>query len=74
MMFGRKGDEQALLKAMKEKFKLLKKLQGYAISSICDPMVKVAMQILAGKVMRKCCVDEVSTLVFALAAQCAKGV
>jgi len=60
MMFGRKGGKQALAKAMKEKFKLVKKPRGYAISSISDPEVTVATQILVGKVMRKCCVDEVS--------------
>jgi len=51
MMFGRKGGKLALAETMKEKFKLVKKLRGYAISSIYDPVVKVAMQILAGKVM-----------------------
>lgn len=45
---------------MKEKFNLMKKLHGYAISSIYDPAVKVATQILARKLMRKCHVDEVS--------------
>ena len=41
MIFRRKGGEQALAKAMKEKFKLVKKPCGYAISSICDPVLKV---------------------------------
>lgn len=59
---------------MKEKFKLVKKPRGYAISSICDLVVKVATQILAAKVMRKCCVDEVSAPVVALVAQCTEGV
>ena len=59
MIFGRKGGEQALAKAMKEKFKLMKNPRDYAISSICDPAVKVARQILVGNVMQKCRVDEV---------------
>ena len=42
MIFGGKGGEQALAKSMKEKFKLVKKPHGYAISSIYDPTVKVA--------------------------------
>jgi len=42
MMFRIKGGEQALAKAMKEKFKLMKKLHGYAISSISDPAINVA--------------------------------
>lgn len=57
MTFGGKGGKHALAEAMKEKFKLVKKLRGYAISSISDPVVEVAMQILAGMVMRKCCAE-----------------
>lgn len=53
---------------MKEKFKFIKKLRGYAIASIYDPTIKVAMQILTGKMMRKCRVDEVSAPVVALPA------
>jgi len=60
------------VEAMKEKYKLVKKLRGYAISSISDPVVKVATQILVGKVMRMCHGDEVSTPVIRLAAQCTK--
>lgn len=74
MIFGGKGGKQALTESMKEKFKLVKKLRRYAISNIYDPTVKVAKQILAGKVMRKCHVDEVPVLVIALAAQCTEGV
>lgn len=73
-MFGRKGGEQALVDAMKEKFRLVKKPHGYAISRISDPTVKVANQILAGKVMRKCRANEVSVPVITLVAQCAEGV
>ena len=39
MIFGGKGGEQALVESMKEKFKLVKKSRGYAISNICDPAV-----------------------------------
>ena len=59
---------------MKKKFKLEKMKRGYAISNINNPTIKVAVQILAGKVMRKCRVDEVPTLVIALATQCTEGV
>lgn len=54
---------------MNEKFKLVKKLHGYSIISITDPMVKVATQILDGKVPRKCRVDEVPTPVVSLATE-----
>lgn len=64
----------ALTKAMKKKFILEKKKQGYAISNTNNPAVKVVTQILAGKVMQKCCADEVPVPVIALVAQCAEGV
>ena len=43
MIFGGKGGEQVLTESMKEKFKLVKKPREYAISSICDLTMKVAM-------------------------------
>lgn len=74
MMFGGKSGEHTLAETMKEKCKLVKEPWDYAILIICDPVVMVAMQILAGKVMRKCRIDEVSVPVVALVAQCAEGV
>jgi len=69
-----KSSDLAVAEAMKRKYKLAKKKWGYAISSMSDKAVKVAIQILADKVMRKCCRDEVPALVVALAEQCAEGV
>jgi len=51
MIFCGKGGELVVIESMKEKFKLVKKSCRYAISSICNPVVKVATHILAGKVM-----------------------
>lgn len=51
MAFGRNIGEHVLAEAMKEKLKLVKNLCGYIISSIYDPVVKVATQILVGKAM-----------------------
>jgi len=62
-----KGSDLALAKAMKMKYKLEKKKTGYAISSIKDKAIRVATQILTGKVMRKYCADEVAVPVVALA-------
>lgn len=59
---------------MKDKLKLVKKLQGYSVTSITNLAVKVSTQILAGKVMRKCRMDDVSAPVFSLVAQCIEGV
>jgi len=69
-----KSDELAIMEAMKKKFKLEKKKIHYAISSINNVTVKVTTQILVGKVMPKCRVDEVPTPVFTLTAQCVEGV
>lgn len=71
---GRKTGKRDLAERMTDKFKLVKKLHGYSISSINSPVVKVDAQILVGKIMRKCHVDEVPTLVVSLVVQCAKGV
>lgn len=71
--FGKKTSEHDLVEKMKDKFKLVKKPCGYSITSITYPVVKVAMQILSGKVMRKCRMDEVPTPVVSLATQCVEG-
>jgi len=68
MAFGRKKSEHDLVEAMKDKFKLAKKLCGYTITSITNPVVKVVTQIFARKIMWKCPADEVPTPVVALAA------
>lgn len=57
----------ALGEAMKNKYKLEKKKRSYAIASIKDRGIRVATQLLAKKVMRKCCADEVPTPMVALA-------
>lgn len=62
-----------MTEALNEKYKLEKKQRGYVISSIQDKAVCIATQLLAGKVMRKCHENEVPTVVFALAKQCAEG-
>jgi len=46
-----------------------KKKRGYAISSINNKLVRVANQIIAGKVMWKCCMDDVPIPVVALVEQ-----
>ena len=51
--FGGKTSERDLVKRIKDKFKLVKNPHRYSISNIIDPIVKVATQILAGKIMRK---------------------
>ena len=69
-----KIDDLAIAQAIKKKFKLEKKKQGHAISSIKKLAFKVVTQILARKVMRKCHADEVPAPMVAVAVQCAEGV
>lgn len=71
--FGGKTSEHDLTEKMKEKLNLVKNPCGYSITSITNPVVKIATQILAGKVMRKCRANEVPVLVISLVAQCAEG-
>lgn len=69
-----KGSDLALAEAMKMKYKSEKKKRGYTISNIKDKDIRIATQILADKVMRKCRRDKVPASVVALAEQCTEGV
>lgn len=69
-----KSSNLALIEAMKPKYKLEKRKQGYVIASIKEKGVCIATQLLAGKLMRKCCTNEVPASVITLAEQCAEGV
>lgn len=67
MAIAGKNNDLALAEAMKAKYKLEKEKRAYAIASIKDKGVRVATQLLAGKVMRKCHTDEVLMSMIALA-------
>jgi len=67
--FGENMREKDLVETMKRDYGLVKKLRGYSIFSITDPTIQLSTQILAGKVMRKCCADEVPAPIVSLAAQ-----
>lgn len=59
---------------MKKRYKLVKKIRDYDIYSINYNVVNVVTQILASKVMHKCCLDEVPPLVVAFPQQRMEGV
>lgn len=69
-----KSSDLALVEAMKAKYKLENKKRAYAITNIKDKGVHIATQLLDGKVMRKCCTNEIPGPVVALVEQCAEGV
>lgn len=70
----RKSGDLGLVEVMKKKYKLEKNKRGYLIRNIKDKVVRIATQLLAGKVMRKCREDEVPVPVVTLAEQCMEGV
>lgn len=72
--FGRKIGERDLAKRMKDKFKIVKNPRRYSIYNITDPVVKVVAQILAGKIMGKCHMDEVLTPIVSLVTWCMEGI
>ena len=59
---------------MKKEYDLIRKPRGFLISSINDQSMHFSTDILAGKIIRSCWVDEVPMVVVSLAAQCNKGV
>lgn len=59
---------------MKAKYKLEKRKKGYIIASIKEKGVRIATQLLAAKLVRKCHADEVSASLIALMEQFAEGV
>lgn len=61
-----KSLEKKLADQMKGDFGPAKKSRGYFISSITDEAMWFAAQVLAGKIMWKCRVDEVSAPVISL--------
>lgn len=66
--------EKKLMDRMKNNFGLIKKSRGYSIPFITDMAVLLFAQILAYKVTRKCCMDEVLVPFISLATYCMKGV
>jgi len=72
--FVQKIGEEELADKMKAEYGLVKNSCGYSIRSIQYQVVQLNAQILARKIMRKCCADKVPALVVSLVAQCVKGV
>jgi len=65
--FGGKTSECDLAEKMKKKFDVVKKLCRYSVTSINDPTVQIATQILSSTFMRKCHADEVLVPIISLA-------
>ena len=63
-----KDQDFALVESMKQNYGLVKGNRGCNINSISEKVVCVAAHIIASKIRRKCCANEVPTPVLALAA------
>lgn len=73
MAIGEKTGKHDLAVRMKDKFKLTKKPLKYSICSITDPVIKVATQFLARKIMRKCHTDEVQDTICVISGSVCRG-
>lgn len=69
-----KSSNFALAEAMKAKYKMEKRKQGYLIASMKDQGVHIATHMLVGKLMRKFYIDELPVSIIALSEQCTEGV
>jgi hypothetical protein len=65
--------EKALAEEMKKKYGTDRGTRGIIVKRINDVVTQLGENILAYKLLRKCCKDEVSTGVIALATQCTEG-
>jgi hypothetical protein len=68
-----KTKEKEIVEEMKKKYGTKKGMQGFIIKMINDVTTQMAAKILACKLLRKCCREEVLVGVIVVAAQCVKG-
>jgi hypothetical protein len=68
-----KTKEKSLMEEMKKKYGTNRGTQGIIIKRINDVMTQMAAKILACKLLRKCCREEVSVGVVIVVAQCIEG-
>jgi len=66
--FTGKDHDRTVAENMKKKYSLVKGNRGYDIKLIRNQVVCFIAYILARKIMRKCCANEVPTLAVSLAA------
>jgi hypothetical protein len=68
-----KAREKTLAEEMKKKYGTNRGTRGIIIKRINDVATQLGAKILACKMLRKCCREEVPAGVVAVAAQCAEG-
>jgi hypothetical protein len=73
-MFANKKTDRTLLEAMRENFHTVIGVRRLDVLSICDPTVRIAMQTMACKLLRKCRKDQVPMGVIVAVEKCVKGV
>jgi hypothetical protein len=73
MFLEEKTKEKELVEEMKKKYSTERGSRGIIIWRISDVATRMATEIMACKLLRKCRKEEVSTRVVASAAQCVEG-
>jgi hypothetical protein len=68
-----KSKEKALAEEMKKKYDTTRETRGIIIKWINNAATQMGAKILACKLLRKCCKDEVPIGVIAVAFQCVEG-
>jgi hypothetical protein len=68
-----KSKEKALAEEMKKKYGTTRGMRGIMIKQINNAKTQLGAKILACKLLRKCCKEEVPAGVIAVAAQCTEG-
>jgi len=68
-----KSKEKELVEEMKKKYGTDMGTQGIIINRINDATIQLQAKILAYKLLRKCCREEVPVGAVAVVAQCAEG-
>jgi hypothetical protein len=74
LLFVDKKNDKTLSESMREKFHTVRGVRRLDVPSICDPTIRIVMQALACKLLRKCRKDQVPIGVIVAAEKCVEGV
>jgi hypothetical protein len=74
LLFVDKKNDKTLSESMREKFHTVRGVHGLDVPSICDPTIRIVMQALACKLLRKCRKDQVPIGVIVVTEKCVEGV
>jgi hypothetical protein len=73
LIMGDKSKEKVLAEEMKKKYGTTRGMRGIMIKRVNNAATQLDAKILACKLVRKCCKEEVPARVIAVVAQCTEG-